>query len=667
MKSRHWFFAITVLIIFVIIPQSLFPQTELSHRDHIKFISHPALTAQAGVEYTYTAKAVSNDTTAKIYYHLAPSPISSIRPPSIDSLTGVLTFSPAAKGWYAIEIIAHSTGGGSAVQLFILTIRGGNGIVQGRVMDTSKVGINNIIIEVLQALNTSTTSIGCYAYFAKTDKNGYYRISNIDPGSYKLRAVSPTPRYASQWYDGVYSPDEANIISISDSSSASPTLANFTLRGGTEILPRVKVSGIVTDTNLLTIKPTTNIFFVRYGFALNSKDITDDYREYFNLSPWWGDFRLDGRSQYVYHAEGDSLGRYSINLPIGTYIAFAKAPGYAKEFYLDKSDLLSANLIVLKQDSAGINFTLAPLPPVALGEIRGSVFDSLLDKGVPSRIIAYRDRWLLKDNFNSFRSYVVDTDSLGVYMIDSLLPGSYYVLAVPLGNYSPAFYSNDTSNTHWKRASRVVISGNTVNDINIYVRQIPSITNGYSSISGKIRSVSVSTSLAGALVYAYRNGEVAGYAVTNDEGKYSIEGLAPGTYTVMADKLGCSETVSKSVTVYYSISGNPVDATVDFSIDETTDVTRTSIQQPTQFMLEQNYPNPFNPSTTINYTLNQSGIVTLKVYNLIGQEVYTLVDGFQNAGSYRITFNAQDLSSGIYFYRLKGQSTIQTRKMILLR
>jgi protocatechuate 3,4-dioxygenase beta subunit len=666
MKSRYWFFTTAMLAIVIIFTQSLFSQLEFSSnsRNHIKFISDPPRYGQTGVAYSYTALAVSKDTTAVINYFT-----SSFNPVGfkIDSVSGVVSWTPTAKGWYMITLLARSNKGEFTFQSFVVTVIGGNGIVQGRVTDTLNVGIHNTIIEVMQALNTNTASIGCYAYFAKTDKNGYYRISNIDPGSYKLRAVSPTPRYASQWYDGKYNPVDANIITISDSSSVSPTVADFTLRGGAEILPMVKVSGIVTDTNLLPIKPTMNIFFVRHGFALNSKDITDDYREYFNLSPWWGDFRLDGRSQHVYQAKGDSLGRYSISLPMGTYIAFAKAPGYAKEFYLDKSDLLSANLIVLKQDSAGINFTLAPLPLVALGTIKGSVLDSLLDKGVPSRIIAYRDRWLSKDKFNCFRSYVVDTDSLGVYMIDSLLPGSYYVLAVPLGNYAPAFYSNDTISTRWKRASRVVVNGNTVNDINIFVRQIPSITNGYSSISGKIRSASISTSLAGALVYAYRNGEVAGYAVTDDGGKFAIEGLAPGKYSVIVDKLGFSETSSQSATVSYSISGNPVDATVDFSIDETTDVTQTSIQQPIQFMLEQNYPNPFNPSTTINYSLNQSGIVTLKVYNLLGQEVYTLIDGFQNAGSYRATFNAQGLSSGIYFYRLKGQNTIQTRKMILLR
>ena len=78
--------------------------------------------------------------------------------------------------------------------------------------DTLNAGIQNIIIEVLQASNTSTVSLGCYAYFTKTDKNGYYRISHIDPGVYKLHAISPTPKYSSQWYDGKYNPTDANKI-----------------------------------------------------------------------------------------------------------------------------------------------------------------------------------------------------------------------------------------------------------------------------------------------------------------------------------------------------------------------------------------------------------------------------------------------------------------------
>jgi protocatechuate 3,4-dioxygenase beta subunit len=669
MKNKYWSFSIVLLTIALIFTQSLSSQTESGQhfRDHIKFVSEPPQYGQVDVVYTYTAKAVSSDTTAKIYYFPAPLEMNSIQPTSIDSVTGVLTFTPKVKGWYDLEVIARSTSGGSAIQRFIITVTGGNGIVQGRVTDTSGIGIYHIIIEVLQALSTDPIpfSNGCYTYSARTDENGYYRISQIDPGMYKLRAVSPTPRYTSQWYDGKYNPTDANKIRISDTPSV--TIANFTLRGGVEILPMITVSGLVTDTNLLPIK-TTNIFFVRSGFALNCKDIDDDYREYFNMNAWWGDFRLDGGSQHVYLAKGDSFGKYSLHIPRGTYIAFAKAPGYATEFYLNQSDLLSAKMLILNQDSAGINFTLAPRPPVTVGTIKGSVLDSLLDVGVPSRIIASRDRWTSKDSYNSFRSYVVDTDSLGAFTVDSLLPGSYFVFAVPLGNYAPAFYSIDTASTRWKKATRVIVNGdNTVNDINIYVRKIPSITNGYSSIFGTVRFSSGSASMAGALVYANQNGMVSGYGITDDEGKYTIEGLAPGTYTVTVDKLGYTETASKSVDVFYSKSGSPINATVDFSIDEVTGVTQTSTKRPTQFMLKQNYPNPFNPSTTIDYALNESGIVTLKVYNLLGQEVRTLVNGFQNAGSYHTTFNAQELSSGIYFYRLRIQNNIQTRKMILLQ
>ena len=671
MKNKYWFFAITVLTIALIFTQSLLSQNTPAppFRNKIKFISQPPLYGQRGVAYSYTTQAITADSTEIIRYFTDKHNPHGL---TIDSLSGVVNWIPAAKGWYTITLIARSNKRDIAYQSFMVTVTGGNGIVQGRVTDTLNTGISNIIIEVLQALSTDPVPLypslnnGCYAYSAKTDDNGYYRISHVDPGVYKVHAISPTPRYLSQWYDGWYNPSDADKIIIPDSPSV--TLAvNFKLQGGVVRLPKITVSGVVTDTNRLPIK-AADIFYVQSGFALNSKTTVDDYREYFNLNAWWGDFMLDGKSNHVYSAKVDSLGKYSLQIPQGSYIAFAKARGYATEFYFNQSDLLSANLLALRHDSSGVNFILAPLPSVALGTITGSVLDSAQGIGVPSRIIAYRDRWTSKDNFNCFRSYVVDTDSLGAFSVDSLLPGSYFVFAVPLGNYSPAFYSTDTASTRWKKAAKVDISGNTIDGIDIYVHQIPSSMNGYTSISGAVRLLSGSASVAGALVYANRNGVVSGYAITDEKGNYSIEGLAPGTYTVTVDKLGYNtETASKSATVSYSTTGDPVNANVDLSIDEVTGVTQTSTLQPTKFMLEQNFPNPFNPSTTINYALNQSGIVELKVYNLLGQEVRTLVNGFQNAGSYHATFNAQGLSSGIYFYRLQSQNSIQTRKMILLQ
>jgi hypothetical protein len=92
---------------------------------------------------------------------------------------------------------------------------------------------------------------------------------------------------------------------------------------------------------------------------------------------------------------------------------------------------------------------------------------------------------------------------------------------------------------------------------------------------------------------------------------------------------------------------------------------------PQEFALFQNYPNPFNPSTRIQYSLEKAGMVSLKVYNVLGREVATLVNGRQEAGSYTVPFGINTgtlgLSSGVYFYRLEAGSFVSTKKLILMK
>jgi hypothetical protein len=88
---------------------------------------------------------------------------------------------------------------------------------------------------------------------------------------------------------------------------------------------------------------------------------------------------------------------------------------------------------------------------------------------------------------------------------------------------------------------------------------------------------------------------------------------------------------------------------------------------PAKFILAQNYPNPFNPSTTIEFDLPKSSEVTLKVFNILGEEVATLVSDRLSAGSYSYEWNASHLASGVYLYRLKAGDYIETRKMVLMQ
>jgi len=88
---------------------------------------------------------------------------------------------------------------------------------------------------------------------------------------------------------------------------------------------------------------------------------------------------------------------------------------------------------------------------------------------------------------------------------------------------------------------------------------------------------------------------------------------------------------------------------------------------PAEYVLKQNFPNPFNPTTIIEYTIPVSGHVSLKVFNAIGQEVATLFNGNQKAGKYQAAFDARELSSGVYFYRLEAGNFVSSKKLVLVK
>jgi len=100
---------------------------------------------------------------------------------------------------------------------------------------------------------------------------------------------------------------------------------------------------------------------------------------------------------------------------------------------------------------------------------------------------------------------------------------------------------------------------------------------------------------------------------------------------------------------------------------EYSDIISIELEIAKEFKLAQNFPNPFNPSTSISYTLPNNGFVTLKVYNTIGEEVAVLINQNIEAGTHVVTFNASNLPTGAYFYRISAENYSDTKKMLLIK
>ena len=234
---------------------------------------------------------------------------------------------------------------------------------------------------------------------------------------------------------------------------------------------------------------------------------------------------------------------------------------------------------------------------------------------------------------------------------------------------------------NWHSAETVLVAGN-MDGIDVCVK--PRVSHGFGRIQGKISQVgstSSATPSQGALVLAvFRpDGKVVNFDMSENDGSFSLDDLPPGAYDIVVDKEGYSASAVRSCTVGGGNSYELSDVTIKISPDMTLALSPLEGFVPLCYNLRQNYPNPFNPTTEITFDLPKASAVSLRIYNLIGQEIDLLTFGDYASGEYSVSWNGVDrggeaLGSGVYFVKLvaaplDGTGTVfsQLRKLILLR
>ena len=165
-------------------------------------------------------------------------------------------------------------------------------------------------------------------------------------------------------------------------------------------------------------------------------------------------------------------------------------------------------------------------------------------------------------------------------------------------------------------------------------------------------------------------------AAVSAGGEFNLEFDNGTTSPFTAEATGSLSTFKKISNTYHVLAGQQIvrlniTKIPEFSINNIVFLGPTSVEEeenaPIQFELSDNYPNPFNPSTTIDFSLPSKYFVTLKIFDLIGREVATIVSAELEAGKYTRQWNAQGLSSGVYYYKMRAGNFVETKKLVVIK
>ena len=350
------------------------------------------------------------------------------------------------------------------------------------------------------------------------------------------------------------------------------------------------------------------------------------------------------------HTRTDENGAYTFDEVIpGEYSVRAFKWGYYPGMYPETV------LVENGQDVTGIDIVLEPFTPPFDGLISGAVTDDVTGEPIANAIVVafgldnsppWRHRWVVRRTF---------TSEDGTYAFEHL-PEIPFKLFSCAPEYVGEFY-DDVHTFH--EATPVIPDAENI-DFALTPRSA-----GMRNIGGRITLHGGEPGVE-SIIYAAVDGEIIDVGIADLDGYYSFNDLEIGAYEISAFSIyGEGELGYPADVTFDDLSGADI-------ILSPTDVDQGTELLPTRNSLSQNYPNPFNAQTVISFALVQPADVTLEVFNIIGQKVTVLANGFYQAGRHDVIWDGRDsggkpVASGIYYYRLEAGDYSETNRMTLLK
>ncbi len=493
--------------------------------------------------------------------------------------------------------------------------------------------------------------------YGNTDSTGRYYIKGLVAGEYvAMASYWENDKFGQQWYDHADSLPAATTIRLQADEVRADIHFDLTLK------PMYgEIVGVVTDS--LTGLPINRAYV----------EIKPVYPEWRSFRPWFGN----------YHTLTDESGQFKADwLWAGKYQVMIYANGSLEYFENAQTPASAKTLTVVGGETTELNFQLVPRVN-GPGQITGCVLNEWEKTPFEIAVVIAIPATAVTNGQIETNQYVAVTDKAGHYALTGLPVGEFYVKS--FAPYTVEEYFQEVFDPGEATVVKVDGSSPTANiDFTLSMIRYYKFedSRNLSSLNSIIRGTVVNLDqqpVAEATIYVLNNQQQAVNSVHTDaEGAYQITGLPPGDYWLKAGKLGYRSVFNGNVAnlaeaVPVNLNTNAIEVNFVLPIKGTTTVPpQTGGQLPQTVALMGAYPNPFNPETTIRFALPMTMPIKLRIFNILGNEIATLVDGALNAGYHSVRWQGSQLdgtpaASGMYLIRLETPQGQQMGKMLLMR